>query len=54
MVLSVLAMRRDLPATLRDQAAHVWNVHDVDDVEGTVVAVIGMGPIGIESARLLG
>jgi D-2-hydroxyacid dehydrogenase (NADP+) len=52
-VLSVLAMRRDLPATLRDQAAHVWNVHDVDDVEGTTVAVIGMGPIGLESARLL-
>lgn len=52
-VLSVLAMRRDLPATLRDQAAHSWNVHDVDDVEGTTVAVIGMGPIGLESARLL-
>lgn len=52
-VLSVLAMRRDLPATLRDQAAHQWNVHDVDDVEGTTVAVVGMGPIGLESARLL-
>ncbi|MEX0846403.1 MAG: D-2-hydroxyacid dehydrogenase, partial [Ilumatobacteraceae bacterium] len=52
-VLSVLAMRRDLPGTLRDQAAHDWRVHDVDDVEGTTVAVIGMGPIGIESARLL-
>ena len=53
-VLSVLAMRRDLPATLRDQALHNWHVRDVDDVEGTVVAVIGMGPIGTESARLLG
>ena len=53
-VLSVLAMRRDLPATLRDQAGHNWHVRDVDDVEGTVVAVIGMGPIGTESARLLG
>jgi phosphoglycerate dehydrogenase-like enzyme len=53
-VMTVLAMRRDLPHELREQAGHRWREHDVDDVEGTTVAVIGMGPIGIESARLLG
>jgi phosphoglycerate dehydrogenase-like enzyme len=50
----LLALARDLPRFLRDQAAHAWRQRDVGDVEGRVVGVVGMGPIGIESARLAG
>jgi phosphoglycerate dehydrogenase-like enzyme len=53
-VLSLLALVRDLPGFLRDQAAHRWAQRRVGDVEGRVVAVLGMGPIGSEAARLAG
>ncbi len=48
----LLAMRRDLPGFLRDQAARRWAPRDVGDVEGTRLGVVGMGPIGTETARL--
>lgn len=51
-IMSLLALRRDLPAFLRAQAAHTWQQRDVGDVEGLTVGVLGMGPIGLESARL--
>jgi phosphoglycerate dehydrogenase-like enzyme len=51
-VMSLLVLRRDLPQFLRDQAEQHWRTRDVGDVEGTVVGMLGMGPIGTESARL--
>ena len=51
-VLSLLALRRDLAGFLRDQEARRWRTRDVGDLEGTTVGVLGMGPIGAESARL--
>ena len=51
-IMCLLAMRRDLPMVLRDQADRRWNTRDVGDVEGRSVAVVGMGPIGLEVARL--
>jgi D-2-hydroxyacid dehydrogenase (NADP+) len=51
-VMSLLALRRDLPQFLRDQAEQQWRTRDVGDVEDTVVGMLGMGPIGTESARL--
>jgi len=51
-VMSLLALARDLPGHLRDQGAHEWRPREVDDLEGRTVGVVGMGPIGIESARL--
>jgi D-2-hydroxyacid dehydrogenase (NADP+) len=51
-IMSLLALRRDLAGFLRDQSERAWRPRDLDDVEGTTVAVIGMGPIGEETARL--
>ena len=51
-LMSLLALRRDLPGFLRDQTASEWRTRNVGDVEGTTVGVLGMGPIGAESARL--
>ncbi len=53
-LMSLLALRRDLPGFLRDQAAGEWRTRNVGDVEGTVVGVLGIGPIGAETARLAG
>jgi phosphoglycerate dehydrogenase-like enzyme len=51
-LMCLLAMRRELPSFLRDQAERRWATRPVGDVEGTTVAVVGMGPIGLEVARL--
>lgn len=51
-VMCLLALARDLPGFLRDQAAHEWRERGVADLEGRVVGVLGMGPIGAETARL--
>jgi D-2-hydroxyacid dehydrogenase (NADP+) len=51
-IMNLLALRRDLPRFLRHQARREWNVRDLGDVEGTTVGVLGMGPIGLEVARL--
>lgn len=53
-IMMLLALRRDLPSFLRSQAAHQWNQRDLDDIEGRTLSVLGMGPIGVESARLAG
>ena len=51
-LLYLLALSRDLPAWLRDQAAARWSPRDVEDLSGARIAVLGMGPIGAEIARL--
>ncbi|MEN9505567.1 MAG: hypothetical protein RI958_1493 [Actinomycetota bacterium] len=51
-ILQLLAMRRDLPAMLRAQARHEWTQRNVGDVENTLIGVLGMGPIGSETARI--
>lgn len=47
-----MALSRDLPRYLRDQAAHEWSPHSFDDLEGQTIGVVGMGPIGLEIIRL--
>jgi phosphoglycerate dehydrogenase-like enzyme len=51
-LLYLLALSRDLPGWLRDQAARRWNERDVEDLQGQLLAVAGLGPIGLEVARL--
>ncbi|MEO6125412.1 MAG: D-2-hydroxyacid dehydrogenase [Ilumatobacteraceae bacterium] len=50
--LMLLALRRDLPAWMRAQRRHEWEPHIGVDVDGANLAVIGMGSIGDETARL--
>jgi len=50
--LMILALSRDLPAWIGAQQRHVWAPHTGNEVEGAHLAVIGMGPIGEETARL--
>ncbi len=50
--LMILALSRDMPAWTRAQQQHVWAPHTGEEVHGTNLAVIGMGPIGEETARL--
>ena len=50
--LMILALSRDMPAWLRAQQRHEWQPHTGVEVEGANLAVIGMGPIGEETARL--
>jgi phosphoglycerate dehydrogenase-like enzyme len=51
-MLYLLALSRDLPGWLRDQADRRWNPRDVRDLQGLHLGVVGLGPIGIEVARL--
>lgn len=51
-MLYLLALTRDLPGWLGDQAAHRWNPRDVRDLQGLHLGVLGMGPIGVETAKL--
>lgn len=53
-MLYLLALSRDLPGWLRDQATRRWHPRDVEDLQGRVLAVVGLGPIGLEVARLAG
>jgi D-2-hydroxyacid dehydrogenase (NADP+) len=48
----ILAMSRDLPAWLDAQRESRWVPHTGDEVDGANLAVLGMGPIGEETARL--
>jgi phosphoglycerate dehydrogenase-like enzyme len=48
----LLALSRDLPRSLRAQAAHEWDWRRWDDLEGRRIAVLGFGPIGQEVVRL--
>ncbi len=50
--LMILALSRDMPAWMRAQQSHEWTPHMGEELEGANLAVIGMGPIGEEVARL--
>jgi len=51
-MLYVLALSRDLRGWVRDQEAARWHEREVEDVEGRCLVVVGLGPIGLEVARL--
>lgn len=50
--LYLLALSRDLPAWLDAQRRHAWEPHPIADLEGRVLGLVGLGPIGLEVARL--
>ncbi|MBO0839450.1 MAG: D-2-hydroxyacid dehydrogenase [Sciscionella sp.] len=49
----VLAFAKDLPATIRNQSDNRWQHRESERIAGRVAAVVGTGPIGRASARLL-
>lgn len=51
-MLYLLALTRDLPGWLGDQARHRWNPRDIGDLQGLTLGVVGLGPIGLEVVRL--
>jgi phosphoglycerate dehydrogenase-like enzyme len=51
-VMGLLALARRLPTMLHQQHEHRWQMHRLGDLEGRTVGVLGMGPIGLEAARL--
>lgn len=51
-MLYILALSRDLRAWMRKQDKREWRQHSLVEIEGSRLAVIGMGPIGVEVARL--
>jgi D-2-hydroxyacid dehydrogenase (NADP+) len=51
-VLMILGLSRDMPAWSLAQRANEWAPHIGEEVEGANIAIIGMGPIGDETARL--
>ncbi len=51
-MLYLLALSRDLPRWLDAQRRRAWEPHEVDDLSGLVLGVVGLGPIGLEVARL--
>ena len=51
-ILYVLALSRDLPGWMNDQAVARWNPREVLDLQGRRLVVVGLGPIGLEVARL--
>jgi D-2-hydroxyacid dehydrogenase (NADP+) len=53
-MLYLLALSRDLPDWLREQGARRWSPRDVEDLQGQRLGVAGLGPIGLEVARLAG
>lgn len=53
-LLSLLALARDLPRLLRSQAAHRWDPFQWRDLHGARLGIVGLGSIGGEIARLAG
>lgn len=51
-VLYMLALSRNARAWFRHQDAREWERHEFDELDGARLAVVGMGPIGSEIARL--
>ena len=47
----LLAMSRDLPGWVRAQDSRRWEQHFFDDIDGTMLGVVGMGRIGQEVGR---
>jgi D-2-hydroxyacid dehydrogenase (NADP+) len=50
--LMMLALSRDLPAWTRAQAEHRWAPRRHDELTGSTIGVVGLGPIGHEVVRL--
>ncbi|MEX2625342.1 MAG: D-2-hydroxyacid dehydrogenase [Ilumatobacteraceae bacterium] len=48
----LLALTRDLPGWLRAQAEHRWEPRAIRELDGLTMGVVGMGPIGVDVARL--
>lgn len=48
----LLALGRDLPRSLRDQAERRWQPRPSVDLDGMRLGVVGLGAIGSETARL--
>lgn len=51
-VMYMLALSRDLRRWMRAQEMSRWSRHTFDELDGSSLAVVGMGPIGLEIARL--
>ena len=51
-VMYLLALSRGLPGWLDDQAKRRWNPREIVDLQGRTLVVAGLGPIGLEVARL--
>lgn len=51
-MLYMLSLSRNVRAWYEHQDKHEWIRHDFDELDGARLAVIGMGPIGYEIARL--
>ena len=51
-ILYMLSLSRNTRAWFRHQDKHEWERHSFDELDGARLAVIGMGPIGLEIARL--
>jgi phosphoglycerate dehydrogenase-like enzyme len=51
-LLYLLALSRDLPAWLDAQRRRAWEPRAFRDLQGLVLGVVGLGPIGLEVARL--
>ena len=51
-LLYALALSRDLPRWLDAQGRRSWERHEIQDLEGRTMGVVGLGPIGLEVARL--
>ena len=50
-IMMLLALSRDLPGWVRAQDGRRWEQHFFDDIDGTVLGVVGMGAIGQEIGR---
>lgn len=51
-ILYMLSLSRHTRAWFRHQDKHEWERHEFDELDGARLAVIGLGPIGLEVARL--
>ena len=51
-ILYMLSLSRNVRAWIHHQEKREWIRHDFDELDGARLAVIGMGPIGYEIARL--
>jgi phosphoglycerate dehydrogenase-like enzyme len=51
-LLYLLALSRGLLGWLEGQRAREWRPHVVHDLQGDLLGVVGLGPIGLEVARL--
>ena len=53
-MLYALAFSRGLPEWLEAQRNKQWRPRDIADLQGATLGVLGLGPIGLEVARLAG